>query len=667
MIATQSVCSRNIIALLFLALLSSATGIAAARARGDPNLPVDYLERILTFERSRYPKKTITNFLYQDPVHVRLPRRNGKRKRTVTAVEVFFTPQPKGSVSFTSLNRCVLFAKGVLLKDVVYGDPSVDWTAEDPPAPSDPNLPVDYRQRMLEVVRRGNRNFNIDQLEYSDPVHVRVHEAAMPGVSAQMSAVVFEYGPYDPSTGSPFLMIVSGAALFSKGKFVRIIGSDDKTVEWINGRPEVRPDATDGRSAMAGARRSHPDPLFDPATGPAMRRSIRRQIWRQYGEAFRTMALPPETIAKLVDLIEAKDEARRKALFEGEGQGLDPYSAQMNLAIAANVNAAGRALKAFFGKERLARLELLVDARGYFSLILENGGSLIDDLNDAGIPLTPEQIAALGRICAEVFDPKRNPAYRELAAQAPDRITGISALTQELIDRATRVLSPGQVRVLTLYCSDAANAGDWTPAARGRWARYTITREYGPALCEMKLPAPEIAEAKILLLKRNKAVHSAFANTRAKGENPRSEEANPEVKRAYYGRLKILLGPSGLDRLEQLREILRYRALVVNFEGIECQAEGCPLTDDQIRALGKLCWEARKAILLPRHGTLNEPVDPKTGLTAWHSAILARASSFLTPRQREVLRTLYLDEAVALKRTADHQPLPANCYPPAAL
>jgi len=268
-----------------------------------------------------------------------------------------------------------------------------------------------------------------------------------------------------------------------------------------------------------------------------------------------------------------------------------------------------------------------------------------------------------------VCDPKRNPGYSALWKQPPAPGTQISALWQEVLNRLAPLLTPEQIKIITLNLSDRSSNGRNRVAAQQRWARRRMMREYGAALAELNLPAPVLFQAKELLIQRSAAPAAVFAAAREKGEDPRSAQSRAAQKvatDAVTGELKALLGSDGYQRLEDLQETIPAQRMVESNEATNCRAAGCPLTQDQVRRLSAMSLAVRKSLPPRTPGALREEVDPSTGLTVRAAAILARSALFLSPAQQEALKIGYQDQAAIMNRIATSQPPTPKRYPPLA-
>ena len=531
-----------------------------------------------------------------------------------------------------------------------------------PPA-TDSNLPVDFRGQVLQLLRQQSPDYSINGVQYSDPVTVLASELPNSGSRVAMSAVVFNYGPANKATGAPYLMIVQGAALFRQGKLLRLASTKGKEIEWTDGIPSTQPDSPSERSKMKAIRLSSSERLFDPVTGPTERRLVRRQIWNKYGPAFVTLKLPPETIAQLVDRLEDVAEARQKAQHAASSRGVDPFSAEMNREIEAENTAAHQHLQALLGKAQTDRLEYLASAPGYFRVVMGNGFDARFDLEDAGMPLTQDQIDAIGRICEDVCDPKRNPNYRALQKQPRSPGTQISATWQEVLSRLTPLLTPEQIKIIALNLADRASLGRNDSGAQPRFARRRMLRDYGAALVELNLSAQVIAQAKAFLIQRSEAPTALFAAARERGEDPHSDQSRAAQKAsadAATDELKTLLGTDRYKKLEELHDTLPVRRSVAMNEATDCRAAGCPLTPDQVDRLAKVSWSVRKSLPSGGAGAIHEEVNPTTGLTARTAAILTQSTSFLSAAQLGTLEVFYQDQAAIMNRIAAEQALHAG-------
>jgi hypothetical protein len=185
------------------------------------------------------------------------------------------------------------------------------------------------------------------------------------------------------------------------------------------------------------------DPSSDPAIAAINRRERLREISRQYGEAFAKMNLPADRLAKLKELLLARDDSASDAWAVAKKSGLALPEAEV-----AGTQAASEVedeIKGLFGMDAYNQLEEARAANGTKLSILLGVGQ---DMSGAGVPLSTDQVGALTQIYREVQNPEKNPTASALLESPADAQTGLTPLNQAIVDRASQVLSPAQFTVL---------------------------------------------------------------------------------------------------------------------------------------------------------------------------------------------------------------------------
>jgi hypothetical protein len=340
------------------------------------------------------------------------------------------------------------------------------------------DLPPDYRAQIVRLQLSQHPNFRDLLISYSDPGRVRVRGTAPELPVKEMTAVVFAYTPHAPD-GSIYLMDVIGAALFEGGHFVRTFNPDDPLVEWVDGQPRPHADSAADRQAERARALAEADRWHDPVAGPILRRQMRRELWVFYDRPIGEMGLPAATAAELWPLLLNREDEPREARYRALHAGVDPFSGAMAKTVAAAQAAADQKVKSLLGGTGLDQLEYLRAAFSWESQINREEGSA---LVDAGLPLSPAQLLAFGKIEEDVRNPRRNGNFAAEAGRR-DPATGISALDQKMLDRTAAVLAAGQERVLRNFVENRAK--DSRPRPRSELLdliRGNVRRDQGAEL-----------------------------------------------------------------------------------------------------------------------------------------------------------------------------------------
>jgi hypothetical protein len=345
-------------------------------------------------------------------------------------------------------------------------------------------------------------------------------------------------------------------------------------------------------------------------------------------------------------------------------KGIDPFSGAMDKAVAAATREANAALREYLGADQLDRLEQLRGAQSQIRLIKREVGL---DLADAGCPLSPEQLAALGTVYEDALDPARNPRFGEQGRQR-DPTTGMDELDQTILRRAESFLSAQQQDVLRSYFTDRAlNAHrPHVPAGRDsswllheptygpplrREMRRMVMRDYARALTDLQLPPDRAKHVLDLLFAREVAPREAVYQVEEQAGDATAKHAAREaaVQQADAA-LRDALGADGAKRLEVWRQREGSRYGVETDEVAELQLAGCPPTVAQEDAMLAAFWETNSREN-PEYASLRTtPDDPQTGLRALDVAYLERLKSVLSDQQLAVVRTYRQDVAAVLRK-----------------
>ncbi len=182
----------------------------------------------------------------------------------------------------------------------------------------------------------------------------------------------------------------------------------------------------------------------DPAYAAIWRKQQLRNIQRQYGDAFAALKLPPDQLAKLKDLLVARNDANLDASEAAQEEGL--AGRDVSLAIRNATNGVNDEIKALIGDDGFAQLQTTPQT-SLAKTMLEN--TVAVDLEGAGLPLTPDQLTSLAAIYNQTM---RHPGTGGFQGwQTPDPQTGLAPADDALLNQAGQSLSPAQVPILRDY------------------------------------------------------------------------------------------------------------------------------------------------------------------------------------------------------------------------
>jgi hypothetical protein len=181
----------------------------------------------------------------------------------------------------------------------------------------------------------------------------------------------------------------------------------------------------------------------DPEYAALWHRQQLRNIQRQYAEIFAKMNLAPAELAKLKDLLVAREDARRDALDAGAAAGLTGRDLTLaNTRAAAVVN---NEIKDLIGAADFSLVRLSPQTDAYKSMI-ENGVGV--DLNLAGSPLSPAQESALAATYIQNIRQAPGGGAGPPGWQVPNLETGLAPADQAALAQAAGYLTPSQVVVV---------------------------------------------------------------------------------------------------------------------------------------------------------------------------------------------------------------------------
>jgi hypothetical protein len=178
----------------------------------------------------------------------------------------------------------------------------------------------------------------------------------------------------------------------------------------------------------------------DPEYAPIWRKQQLRGIQQQFGDTFAAMKLPPEELAKLRELLVARNDAVMDANEAAQQAGLSPR--ETGMAVSQAQNEVNDEIKALIGTDGFQQLQ---QPSGMYKKMIENSVGV--DLAMAGAPLTPDQTTLLAQAYSTPV--QLQGLSRDMHVTDPQ--TGLSPYYQALLDRMTPNLSPAQIPVVKNY------------------------------------------------------------------------------------------------------------------------------------------------------------------------------------------------------------------------
>jgi len=497
------------------------------------------------------------------------------------------------------------------------------------------DLAADYRSQIHQYELAKNPEYPNPIIAYSDPAAVVVTPAQPGARSEQMGAVVIRYTPFKAVSDSPVAVVTTNVALFQSGHLLRMSVLDNPLLSWPAGRPEPHSDIAADRAREAGWSLTEAEQFHDPGQRGKLLRRYRLGLWFDFGDPLTELygATSPST-ARVLTLLVAEKTSRLEAQYAAAHAGVDPFSAEMNLRITTANVAAHQRLVAEVTEPVLEKLEFRRKVISQAKAIqLEVG----DDLDDAGVPFTADQLTALGTS----------------KARGDDAVA--------LHATAVRVLHPGQIPVYERYYRDhelsqqryrdgprpfdpsrAMDDPVYGPLFR-RQTRRTVLKKYGLAIAELSLPTGQTAQLKDLLVERALAPFEANALARKQGAERATSAEIKEARAKVNAEIQSLLGAEGQERLEDIsgRETFGRTLSVLPIAALGSQ--GMPLSDTQKIKLANATWLVRSREKNPRVNAMRQDIDPATNLNGQDRAVMKLAAEFLSAAQEEALGIYFAD------------------------
>jgi hypothetical protein len=182
----------------------------------------------------------------------------------------------------------------------------------------------------------------------------------------------------------------------------------------------------------------------DPKFLALNHRRSQENIQTNYGDLLASLHLPADKLAKLKTLLADRMDSVADARAAASDLGLSDPAAVAQAAKQAN-DEINQEIEALVGDTDYSKLNDFATLQGPLRGVREQ---YLNDLAYAGVPLDSDQAVALARIVREVWDPATNPDSLAQRSQVIDPETGYTAIDQELINRASNLLSPEQLAII---------------------------------------------------------------------------------------------------------------------------------------------------------------------------------------------------------------------------
>jgi hypothetical protein len=182
----------------------------------------------------------------------------------------------------------------------------------------------------------------------------------------------------------------------------------------------------------------------DPKFLALARRQNQENIQANYGDLLATLHLPADKLAKLKILLADRMDSLGDARAAASDLGLSDPAAVAQAAKQAT-DEINQEIEALIGDANYSKLNDFATLQGPLRGVKQQ---YLSDLAYAGVPLDSDQAIALARIVRDVWDPASNPDSLAQRSQVIDPDTGYTAIDQELINRASSLLSPEQLAII---------------------------------------------------------------------------------------------------------------------------------------------------------------------------------------------------------------------------
>jgi hypothetical protein len=190
-----------------------------------------------------------------------------------------------------------------------------------------------------------------------------------------------------------------------------------------------------------------------------------------------------------------------------------------------------------------------------------------------------------------------------------------------------------------------------------RQIRRWVLQDYYAAVVEMNLPKETAVKLMDLLVERNLAPREAAYAAEEKGVDRQSmRAASKTATDEANGKIRALLGDGSFQQLEGLKLFTRVKGIVDRGEAVGLEADGFPLTSEQLRAVEEAFWKIHTVENPDYRAMEARPADPASGLTVPDLAFLERTATILSPGQQEIVRIYRADVASVMRGIKENQP-----------
>ncbi|HVW22824.1 MAG TPA: hypothetical protein VHC86_16540 [Opitutaceae bacterium] len=231
----------------------------------------------------------------------------------------------------------------------------------------------------------------------------------------------------------------SGAAARQVEELRKQIASD-RAIARARARPEgagaPAPEGPRKTVHLADIVRDHPE------MGPAFAHQLRQAITRQYGRALTDLGIPPDRLVQLEDLIGERLLGQIDLQMTARAEGISASGAALQDAARSLNQDVDRQIGALVGSDGTAFMDHLQSLSGGLNAVRV---SYAPALEDAGVPLTPEQSRGLAEaVAAAQQEGRQRPA--ELSGADPSSELG--PYDRAILERAAAVVSPAQLEAI---------------------------------------------------------------------------------------------------------------------------------------------------------------------------------------------------------------------------
>jgi hypothetical protein len=204
--------------------------------------------------------------------------------------------------------------------------------------------------------------------------------------------------------------------------------------------------------ARAGAGTFHEDDHAsdDPEFTAFRLRQQRRLVQERYGDLFIRLKLSDEGLNQLKRLL-IELLAQRSSDWSAANRTADASPREGAAAGATEVRSAAAVEKSIAELLGPANYAEYQDFGLELTWVRPGVNRFANDAADAGQPLSAVQRTALSRMIFEATDPRYNPAMAGAAARTPDPVTNLSQLDQDVLSRASDILSPAQMELFKRF------------------------------------------------------------------------------------------------------------------------------------------------------------------------------------------------------------------------